>query len=91
VLVKISKHQENAKNYVKIEFIDNGIGITDEQKALIFQGGFVKKKRARGMGFGLSVVKKIIEHYNGKIWVVNKVKGDFTQGSNFILLIPEAI
>ena len=27
--------------------------------------------------------------WNGKKWVEDKVKGDFSQGSNFILLIPE--
>ena len=42
------------------------------------------------MGVGLSLVKKIIKKYNGKIWVEDKVKGDYTQGSNFIILIPEA-
>ena len=42
------------------------------------------------MGVGLSLVKKIIKKYNGKIWVEDKVKGDYTKGSNFIILIPEA-
>ena len=43
------------------------------------------------MGFGLTLVKKLIKSYNGKIWVEDNVKGDYTQGSNFVLLIPEAI
>ena len=41
------------------------------------------------MGIGLSLVKTIIDSYEGKIWVEDKVKGDYTKGSNFILLIPE--
>ena len=40
------------------------------------------------MGIGLSLVKKIIESYNGKIWVENHVENDYTQGSNFIVEIP---
>lgn len=44
---------------------------------------------SKGMGFGLSIVKKILKSYNGQIWVENKVEGDYTQGSNFVLLIPE--
>jgi len=43
----------------------------------------------RGMGLGLSLVKKIIESYHGQIWVEDRVKGDSTRGSNFVLLIPE--
>ena len=35
----------------------------------------------------LSLVKKILDGYNGKIWVEDKVKGDYSKGSNFILLI----
>lgn len=46
--------------------------------------------KSKGMGFGLSIVKKILKSYNGKIWVENKVEGDYAQGSNFVLLIPES-
>lgn len=42
------------------------------------------------MGLGLSLVKLIIEKYNGQIWVENKIKGDITKGSNFIILLPNA-
>jgi len=41
------------------------------------------------MGLGLSLVKKIIEKYHGKIWVEDRVKGAQSKGSNFIVLIPE--
>ncbi len=48
-------------------------------------------KSVHGMGLGLSLVIKIIESYNGKIWVKDRVKGDYMKGSNFILLIPEVV
>ncbi|MHA1758686.1 MAG: hypothetical protein ACTSVV_18115 [Promethearchaeota archaeon] len=38
---------------------------------------------------GLSLVKNIVELYNGMIWVEDRVKGDFTKGSKFVLLFPE--
>jgi len=44
----------------------------------------------RGMGIGLSLVKKIIESYNGKIWVENRIDYNYSQGSNFVVEIPEA-
>jgi signal transduction histidine kinase len=42
------------------------------------------------MGLGLSLVKKIVESYNGDIWVEDRVKGDHEQGSNFVVLLQEA-
>lgn len=69
--------------------MDNGIGIFDENKESIFQKGYKRDKKVRGMGIGLSLVKKIIKSYNGKIWVENRIKDDYEQGSNFVILIPE--
>lgn len=88
--VKITKIVNDAKNFIKMEFKDNGIGIIDEKKELIFQKGHGKDTSIQGMGIGLSLVKKIIESYNGKILVENRVKNDYTKGSNFIVEIPEA-
>ena len=75
-------------NYVKIEFKDNGIGIDDARKDLIFQETQMKRRHSKGMGIGLSLVAKLIELYGGNIWVENRFRGDSTKGSNFIILIP---
>ncbi|MFW9987104.1 MAG: ATP-binding protein [Candidatus Odinarchaeota archaeon] len=90
IIIEFSKLIINNKSYIKIEFNDNGIGITDEKKNLIFQKGHIKDNKIRGMGIGLSLVKKIIESYNGKIRVENRIKNDYSKGSNFIVEIPEA-
>jgi signal transduction histidine kinase len=42
------------------------------------------------MGLGLSLVKKILESYNGDIKVEDRVSGDYKQGSNFIIRLQEA-
>ena len=78
------------RNYVKIEFKDNGIGIDDERKEIIFQDTHMKSRQSKGMGIGLSLVAKLIELYGGKICVENRIKGDSTKGSNFVILIPLA-
>lgn len=91
VIIDISKVQSGTNNYIRMEFKDNGIGIVDEYKSAIFQKGHHAESYKRGMGIGLSLVKKIIESYSGKIWVVNSVDDDHTQGSNFILEIPESV
>ncbi len=88
--IKISKHIIDEKNFIQIEFIDNGIGITDRRKELIFQPGYRELKGSKGMGIGLSLVSKIMDIFMGKIWVEDKVQGDHSQGSKFIVLLPEA-
>ena len=86
----ISKVLENGSVYVKLEFKDNGIGIDDTRKNLIFKKNNKKNAGSKGMGLGLSLVAKILDLYEGKIWIEDRIRGDYTQGSNFVLLIPEA-
>jgi len=89
--IKVSKEKIKGKRFVKIQFIDNGDGIEDIRKKYIFQRGSKEKSSNGGMGLGLSLVKKTIDRYNGKIWVEDRIKKDHSKGSNFILLIPEGI
>lgn len=89
VEIKISRKQGKNRDYIKMEFIDNGIGIDDASKSSIFLRSERKNEGVRGMGLGLSLVKQIVELYDGQIYVENGVEGDHTKGSNFILLFPE--
>ncbi|KKK44364.1 MAG: Signal transduction histidine kinase [Candidatus Lokiarchaeum sp. GC14_75] len=91
ILIKITKVIKNKINYIKFLFQDNGIGIAKDKKDLIFHERSKKEKGSKGLGFGLTLVKKIINNYNGEIWVEDKVSGNCSHGSNFIILIPEAI
>jgi PAS domain S-box-containing protein len=89
IIVKISNLEENGVNYLKMEFIDNGIGVEEHRKANIFQRDQKDTQSVSGMGLGLSIVKKIIDSYDGRIWVEERVKGNHSKGSNFVVLIPE--
>ncbi|MFX0154549.1 MAG: sensor histidine kinase [Candidatus Hodarchaeota archaeon] len=89
ITIEVSKIQINDKTYNKIEFIDNGIGVPDERKEIIFKRGNRELKGTKGMGLGLSLVSKIIESLNGKIWVENRIKDDYTKGSTFIITLPD--
>ncbi len=89
ILIKFSKIKKEGSKFLKMEFIDNGYGISDDQKEIIFERAYRADKSTSGMGLGLSLVKKIISLYNGEIWVEDKVRGDYSQGSNFIIIIPE--
>ena len=90
IKIKVSKIQKDGLEFVKFEFEDNGIGIPDANKQIIFQRAYNIDRTIGGMGIGLSLVKIILTTYNGQIWVEDKVQGDYSKGSNFIVLIPEA-
>lgn len=55
--------------YQEIIFIDNGPGIGEGYEKLIFSPFMTTK--SDGIGLGLSIVRDIVEKYNGKIFVEN--------------------
>ncbi len=67
---------------VEISFTDTGAGIPKETLERLFTPLFTTK--ARGMGFGLAICKRIIEAHGGKISVESTVG----KGTTFTLTIP---
>jgi len=69
----VSKNQQQGKN-ILVHFIvsDTGIGIPSEKHFMVFDSfaqvdGSLTRKYS-GSGLGLSIVKKLVEIMNGKIW-----------------------
>ena len=87
--VEISPNKKSGKNYLKIEFKDNGIGISNQIKNSLFKTIMRKEGKTEGMGLSLLLVKKILDSYNAEIWVEDRILGDPSKGSNFIIMIPE--
>lgn len=73
----------NQKN-ARVEIIDTGIGMTDEEIASIYDHFFKSDQFKVGLGLGLSICKKIVEDLGGCVGV-NSKKGE---GSNFWFNIP---
>ena len=90
ISIKVSELNRGKKKYLKMEFMDNGVGIDDVKKKNLFKLKTINLNNGKSMGFGLFLVKNLVDSYKGKIWVEDKVKGNFSKGSNFILLIPKA-
>jgi len=88
ITIRISEEEREGLNYLKVEFIDNGIGIEDSRKTTIFTRGSKENNFVGGMGIGLSLVNLIVERFEGKIWVEDRFMGDSTKGSNFIVMLP---
>lgn len=89
IQVNVLKEIQDKIHYIRLEFIDNGSGISDAQKLAIFQRGTLESSSFKRIGLGLSLVKRLVESYHGMIWVEDKVKGNHTKGSKFILMIEE--
>lgn len=70
-------------NFTHISVTDNGAGITEENKAKVFEPKFTTK--SSGMGLGLAMVKNIVETYHGSI-SLQSVEG---KGTTFTVAIPK--
>src|SRR3989304_6002029 len=79
---KLIIESREKKGKVEIAFTDTGVGMTKETLERIFTPLFTTK--ARGMGFGTAICKRIIEAHGGKI----SVESAGGKGTTFILIIP---
>ncbi|MFX1536766.1 MAG: ATP-binding protein [Promethearchaeota archaeon] len=91
ILIKMAKEKNQNIEHLKIEVIDNGVGIPDEMKKIIFQRPHERPEKFSRRGLGLALVSEIVKSYNGQIWVENNVQDDCAKGSRFIIIIPEAV
>jgi PAS domain S-box-containing protein len=67
---------------LEISFADTGMGMPGETLQRIFTPLFTSK--AKGMGFGLAISKRVVEAHGGRITVESTVG----EGSTFTLIIP---
>ncbi|WP_405400913.1 ATP-binding protein [Maribacter sp. Asnod2-G09] len=73
-------------NYVKLQFIDNGIGFEKKYQEKIFEifQRLHGKTEFSGTGLGLSICKKIVQSHNGTI----TAKGELNKGAEFTVYLP---
>ncbi len=88
IVVNIEDVKDKDKKYYKVSIEDNGPGIPDDMKEKIFNRLQRGETKARGMGLGLYLVRSLVERYNGKVWVEDRVQGDHTKGSRFVVMLP---
>jgi signal transduction histidine kinase len=71
----------------KFSVADNGPGIDEKYHDKIFEmfQTLSIKDRTEKVGIGLTIVKKIVELYNGKVWVESKLG----EGSTFFFTLPK--
>lgn len=76
----IKLYSKKDENSMLLVYEDDGEGISDEVRARLFEKGF-----GRGTGFGLYMIKRIIEAYG---WSIEE-NGKLGVGAKFTIKIPE--
>jgi nitrogen-specific signal transduction histidine kinase len=79
---------EKNVNELIIEFVDDGIGINDEDLPHLFERFYRSKRVAHieGIGLGLSIAKTIIQMHGGKI----HAKRNLDRGTTFSIVLPNS-
>jgi signal transduction histidine kinase len=85
------EHVKNpGTNCIKCTIDDNGPGISSWVKDKIFMRFQRGDTKAHGKGLGLHIARTLVEDYGGKIWVEDRMSGDYTKGARFVVVLPAA-
>lgn len=76
------KPAENGEQAVEVTVRDNGVGISGENLARIFEPRFTTK--AHGTGLGLAIARQTVIHHGGSIAVASEPG----RGSTFTIILP---
>ena len=90
IFIYLERVEENGQSYCRVSVEDNGPGIPDDNKGTIFNRALMSTSKAKGMGLGLYLVKSLVDGYNGRVWVEDRVQGDYTKGARFVVMLPAA-
>lgn len=88
--MNISIHIMKLNAMVRIEFKDQGSGISDEEKHSIFKRFYRgnNSNSVEGSGVGLYLARRIISEHNGTIMVKDNVVDGKKKGSIFVVHLP---
>ena len=62
-------------NWIRVIILDNGIGISPDNKEKIFHPFFTTKPPTKGTGLGLSICLRIVQEFGGSIGIKSEGEG----------------
>ena len=89
ITVKVVQDDKGAgEAEIRIDITDNGMGMTPEIKAKIFENFFTTKPAGQGTGLGMSITYDVItKNHGGQLLVESEPK----VGTTFTFIIPAKI
>lgn len=88
VIIDIVHSLSGDGKFWKIEFKDHGPGVPDEMKSKIFKHFEFGPEKTSRSGLGLLLAAEIVNNLGGRIWVEDRIEGNHSKGSNFVVLLP---
>lgn len=88
--VSIDEVKDSRGEFWVVSVSDRGRGIPEDRKQTVFERFATGMTGIKGFGLGLSIVITIVEKFQGRIWVEDRVRGDFSKGSVFKVMLPKA-
>ncbi len=82
--LKICTEYDQRDKAIKIDIIDTGMGIPEENLPRLFEPFFSTKPEGKGTGLGLPIVYEIIDEHNGSI----EVESSLNKGTTFTIKLP---
>jgi two-component system NtrC family sensor kinase len=75
---------EQFEDFLRIKIIDNGMGISDEDKIRIFDPFYTTKEVGQGTGLGLSICYGIVQSHQGNFYV----ESELGKGATLVVELP---
>lgn len=87
-VIDISVHE--SKDMAEVVITDNGPGISDDMKPVIFDRFRRGKTTKSGKGLGLFIVRSLVESYGGRVWAADAVPGKTDAGAAIRFTLKKA-
>lgn len=89
IVIRSEDRVMNGKKHFVLSVADTGLGLTDEEKARIFDK-FFRSEAARliapdGMGLGMFIAETFVKQHGGTLWVESAGRG---KGAAFFIALP---
>jgi PAS domain S-box-containing protein len=88
ITIEVDVIKGNGNRLCRVMVEDNGPGIPHDKKTTIFKRTLKGTNEAKGMGLGLYIVKTLVDNYGGRVWVEDRVPGDYSKGARFVVVLP---
>jgi signal transduction histidine kinase len=86
--IEVKKIVKDNNEYCIATVSDNGPGIPDEKKKVLFTRFTRGATKAAGTGLGLYIVRSLVESFKGRVWIEDRIPGDHRKGSRFVVMLP---